>query len=87
MTAAKSALGLWTGEVLLEYCPYRKPGCDSQGCWAAGLCRAARSKLESDLWEQLAPESRRGTVVWAIILGAAVAMIILAFAWPQLSSR
>lgn len=81
---AKSALGIWTGKLLLEYCPYERPGCELKRCWLAVMCRAARSKQRLGFWERLIAESRRETFVWEALAVACAVIIIIAFVWPHL---
>ena len=83
---ANSALGLWAGKVLLEYCPYEKAHCELCGCWPAALCRAARGKQPTGLWEHLVIENRRETLICAILAASCLLVIVLAFLWPHLHS-
>ena len=78
---AKSAVGLRAGEALLEYCPYERPGCDLAGCRLAALCHAARPNREFIMEEQLAAETRRGGMLWAILEWACIGAILIAFLW------
>jgi hypothetical protein len=82
LITADSTWRRWTGSVILEHCPWEKPGCADRGCWAAALCRAARSAQGLGLWQMLALERDRETLVWTILAIGGLGVLLLALAWP-----
>ena len=78
-TMTKSAFGVWTGTFLVEHCPYEHLGCESGGCWAAGLCRDAHARQTPGLWAGLVAEDRREDRMWLVLALACLGLVILAF--------
>jgi hypothetical protein len=81
----RSSVRLWTGQFLLEHCPFERPGCEERGCRPAAMCRAARARLESSLWEGLEAERREEALTHLILVTGGAALIALAFLWPYLA--
>jgi hypothetical protein len=55
-----------------------------KGHWLAALHHAAPVPHVRGLWQSLADERRRESVVWPVLASACLALLVVCFVWPFL---